>query len=55
MTVPPEQREALLRRKAELRARMDELWPRITSADLEQWIALYKEREDIEKQLGDDV
>jgi len=50
----PEEREGLIRRMAELKAIMDELRPSLNDTNVEEWSALYNEREAIEGQLGDD-
>jgi len=56
MDLTPEQRDALKRRMAELKVRMDELRPDLDDAGIvEEWTELYTERQAIEDQLGDDA
>ena len=50
----PEERDALKRRMAELKVRMDELRNRLTPQKVPEWIKLFNERQAIEDQLGDD-
>jgi len=50
-----EEREAITLQMAELRARMDELRPRVTSTTIPQWIAICKEWQSLEQQLEDDL
>ena len=55
MNIAPKDIEALKRRMVELKVRMDELHPFINSENIEEWVAMYNERESIEQQLGDDA
>jgi len=50
----PKERETLKLRKAELKSLMDLLRPALNDTNVEEWTALYLEREEIDGKLGDD-
>ncbi len=55
MTLSPEQRHALEQRKAEMKTRMDELRPSLSSFIVpDEWVELYEAREAIDRQLDGD-